>query len=231
MSVQRPKSASGKRVQLGLFGVLLAAVAAFAWNDGQVATVKPLRSAPVQYTAFMQQREQEGLDAPEYVDRIWQDVVRTVRERAVDLTILLAELQADPEAAGTRYGYREGSRAFTFMVAGSGRVLSVDTESLTGRAFVDLAPYDGEADATIQIGPVVRGNALRDGLPIIRSDEFTNQLEYASVGRELNRRAIASALGGIDVGTLPGKHIRFYGAFSLGAEVLITPVELHVMED
>ena len=211
--------------------MLLVALAAFAWNGGRVATFKALRREPVQYTAFMQQREQQGLNAAEYVDRIWQDVVRTVRERAVDLTVLLSEIQADPQTAGARYGYREGSRAFTFMVVGSGRVLRVDTESSARQALIDLPPYDGNPDATIQLGPVVRGNALRDGLPLIRSDDFTNQLEYASVGRELNRRAIASALAGIDPSSLPGKRIRFYGAFSLGTEILITPVELNVVED
>jgi predicted lipoprotein len=76
---------------------------------------------------------------------------------------------------------------------------------------------------------VVRGTALRDALPFIRFDDFTNQLEYASVSRVLHQRIADSVLAKVDRATLAGRTIRFTGAFTEGAGLpLVTPVTLQV---
>jgi len=82
----------------------------------------------------------------------------------------------------------------------------------------------------LQVGPVVRGTALRDATGAAPFDQFSNQLDYADVSKELNTRAVKAALAGIDLAGLPGKTITFFGAITFDprskAPVLVTPVKI-----
>ncbi len=170
-----------------------------------------------------------GFNAAAYVDSIWQSkVLPTVQEQGTDLPTLLAALKADPAAAKQKYGHREGQRPYNFLVKGAGKVLTVDTASRSGTIKVDLAPGDGTPDATIQVGPVLRGTSLRDALPFIQFNMFTNQLEYADVSNQLSDRVLKDTIGALDVPGLQGKTVTFQGAFTLdeSGSVLITPVLL-----
>lgn len=174
---------------------------------------------------------QPGFSAAAYANSIWQSqVVPTVQSQATDLPALLAALKADPAGAATKYGHREGSRPVNFLVKGSGKILTVDTTSRTGIAAVDLAPGDGKPDANIQIGPVIRGTSLRDALPFIQFNMFTNQLDYADVSNQLNDHVLKDTLAGIDAASLQGKTADFTGAFTQdpAGAILITPVTLQV---
>jgi predicted lipoprotein len=170
-----------------------------------------------------------GFSAVAYVDSIWQSkVLPTVQERGTDLPTLLAALKADPAAAKQAYGHREGQRPYNFLVKGTGKVLTVDTSSRSGTIKVDLVPEDGTPDATIQVGPVLRGTSLRDALPFIQFNMFTNQLEYADVSNQLSDRVLKDTIGTLDVPGLQGKTVTFQGAYTLdeSGSVLITPVLL-----
>jgi predicted lipoprotein len=169
-----------------------------------------------------------GFNAQAYVDSIWtSQVLTTTQEKAADLPAVLAALKADPEAAKKKYGHHEGQRPYNFLVKGEAKVLAVDTASRSGSLKIDLAPADGQADAVIQIGPVIKGTALRDALPFIQFNQFTNQLEYADVSNQLNDRVVNDVARKVDAASLQGKTIDFQGAFALGPkDVLITPVKL-----
>jgi len=170
-----------------------------------------------------------GFSAAAYVDSIWQSkVLPTVQEQAVDLPALLAALKADPAAAKQKYGHREGQRPYNFLVKGEGKVLTVDTSSRSRMIKIDLLPGDGQPDATIQVGPVIRGTALRDALPFIQFNMFTNQLEYADVSNQLTDRVLKDVTGNLDVPGLQGKTVTFEGAYTLdeSGDTLITPVKL-----
>jgi predicted lipoprotein len=170
-----------------------------------------------------------GFSAKAYIDSMWDSqVLPTAQEKAIDLQTLLTALKADPEKAKQQYGHREGQRPYNFLVKGEAKVLSVDTSSRSGRLKIDLAPGDGQEDAAIQIGPVIRGTSLRDALPFIQFNLFTNQLEYADVSNQLNERVVKDVVGKLDMSSLQGKTVEFQGAFTLssGGDVLITPVKL-----
>lgn len=193
----------------------------------KLATVRPLD--PETGRAVIG-NEAEEFDAERYVADIWDDpLLVTVRAEATELAELLSPLREDEEAAAERYGHEVGS-AYSFIVTGQGQVLSVATESRAGLMNVDLAPLDGEADVALAIGPVVSGNALRDALPFISFNDFTNQIEFANVSKALNTRALESALGTLEPQTMVGKQIRFYGAFTLTDldEIIVIPVEIEV---
>ena len=128
----------------------------------------------------------------------------TVDQSATDLKTLLDRLKADRAGASQKYGHREGQRPYNFLVKGEGKVLSADTTSRAGKIKVDLAPGDGQPDATIQVGPVIQGTAVRDALPFIQFNLFTNQLEYANVSGALNDHVVKDAIGNLDVAGLAG---------------------------
>jgi predicted lipoprotein len=79
---------------------------------------------------------------------------------------------------------------------------------------VDVAPYDGRADISIQIGPVLRGTALRDATGIVRFTDFVNQLQFADVANELNSRVLKTVLAPLDATKLKGRVVAFAGALA-----------------
>ena len=154
----------------------------------------------------------EGFDADSVVEDIWDNqVVPRIKEKAVELTALLEAIEADRDAAGEQYGYREegGEYPWNFIVKGEGRVLTVNTQSRKGTLAVDLPPYDGKADATIWIGPIIRSYSLRDSLDFIsfttgvKGDsgaqyKFETQVQFAEVSNSLNRRGNQNVLASLD---------------------------------
>lgn len=174
---------------------------------------------------------QQAFDAASFVEENWEArVLPMVRNDGVDLNTLLAELQTDQEAASATYGHREGTRPYNFIVQGTGRVLEVDTTSRAGVLLLDLPPYDGTSEASLQIGPVIRGTALRDALPFITFDQFANQLEYANVSNAMHTRLVETVLAELDLQALTSQEVRFSGVFTLRSldAVMITPVEIRV---
>jgi predicted lipoprotein len=151
----------------------------------------------------------------EYVDSIWSaKLTPAVLNGAVDARALLDALAASPADAAQRYGHREANGPVYFLVKGRGTVTAVDTRSRMGLALVDVAPYDGRADISIQIGPVLRGTALRDATGIVRFTDFVNQLQFADVANELNSRVLKTVLAPLDATKLKGRVVAFAGALA-----------------
>ena len=98
-----------------------------------------------------------------YVDSIWNSkLLPAVLNGAVEARTLLDALVKSPADALTRFGHREANGPSYLLVKGEGVVTKVDTQSRVGLALIDVAPYDGKPDLSIQIGPVLRGTSLRD---------------------------------------------------------------------
>lgn len=173
-------------------------------------TVRPIEDADSAKSAA-------GPAAPAaYVDSIWDSkLLPAILKSATDARTLLDALQASPQEADQEYGHRESGGAAYAAVKGSGRVLAVDTSSRNGLLLVDIAPPDGKADISIQIGPVLRGTALRDATGLIRFTDFANQLQFADVANELNNRVLKTVPGSLDLKTLAGKTVAFTGVFAL----------------
>ena len=151
----------------------------------------------------------------EYVDSIWSaKLTPAVLNGAVDARVLLDALAASPADAAQRYGHREANGPVYFLVKGQGTVTVVDTRSRIGLALVDVAPYDGRADISIQIGPVLRGTALRDATGIVRFTDFVNQLQFADVANELNSRVMKTVIAPLDAAKLKGRVVAFAGVLA-----------------
>jgi predicted lipoprotein len=85
-------------------------------------------------------------------------------------------------------------------------------------------------EAAVQVGPVIRGTAIRDALPFIKFSDFANQIEYAQVASLLNDRVLDQLRQLPKPATLVGQRVRIVGALSTSASSWeITPMTFEVM--
>jgi predicted lipoprotein len=208
----------------------------FVISGGQIATVRTLQE---------DQLAKEGFNPDRYVDGIWSsELLPTFREEAIEINVLLSELEADREQAIAQYGRSsaigEVSATYSFMVQGTGEIVDVQHEALGndvlyGAMTVDLAPTDGEGDVDIMIGERFsrRNTAVRDGVGFINFNDFTNQTEFASVSTALKDRILEEVITPLELSELEGQTIEFFGAFTLGSSlssIEILPVIIEVQQ-
>ena len=130
------------------------------------------------------------------------------------------------EAGATHGGQAAGGGAWNFLAKGEGVIVGADRESRAAVLDVDL-DGDGTGDLQVQLGPVVKGTALRDVAPFYQFTDFKDQIEFAALARSLNTRA-TEALD-LPEGDLVGLRASFEGAFAMrsGTEpVQIVPTRL-----
>lgn len=153
-----------------------------------------------------------------------------VRSTAVDAATLRQAIAADLDAAGKAHGHRgagEGA-AWNFVVKGSGRIVAADRQSRAAHADVDI-DGDGAADVIVQLGPVVRGTALRDVAPFYPFTDFRDQIEFAKLGRALNDAAIKELK--LPEGDLTGRTLTFAGATAIRSaadSLTVVPIDAEV---
>ena len=138
--------------------------------------------------------------------------------------------QSDPNAAGRQYGYRaeEGSAPWTLVVKLEGRIVAAETTSRAATISVDDGG-DGKTAAIVQIGPAIRGTALRDALSFVSFNDFKNQIDYAQFGKAFNQYANETFLSHLPRDKLVGASVSLLGAYPLEAgdhPPLITPARL-----
>lgn len=174
-------------------------------------------------------------DAKSYVAANWaQKIVPTVHDKAVEITTVAAAIAKDPDAAGKQYGHQAGTGSpYAFMVKGSGTVTKVDTAAPTGPMTVEVPKAGGGAPLTITVatGPVIAGTAIRDAVGFIAFGDFTNQIAYADVANQINAKVKSEVTSKVDVKSLTGKKVSFYGAFSglIPGQIQLVPTELKVL--
>ena len=137
-----------------------------------------------------------------------------VAERALPVADLRAKITADLPAAAASHGHRGAGdgAAWNFAIRGEGRVTEANLESRARTAKLDT-DGDGTADLTLQLGPVIKGTALRDFAPFYNFNDFRDQIEFAKLGRAINDRVSAGLA--VPDGDLTGKTLRFTGAFDI----------------
>ncbi len=181
---------------------------------------------PIQSKAEAEQQKFNGTD---YVAKLWDsEVIPVVRDKALPIETVIAAIEGGLDKAGPEFGHRpaeEGS-PWSFVVKGTAVIKEKNTTSRAGTVLVDVATPKGPVPITIQIGPVIKGNSLRDAMPFINFQNFTNQLEFAEVGRGFNSRVVSELKAAVDA-LAPGQTISYAGTFSLNSateKILLTPV-------
>lgn len=158
-------------------------------------------------------------------------LVPLLKSQAVEASALIAGVKAGlddngPKLHGLHMGGSGGS--WNFAVTGKGKVLEMNRQSKAGIATLDL-DGDGKADLTLQIGPVVKGTALRDIAPFYDFSQFRDQIQFAKLARGINDYALTHipALQG----DLTGKTVTFLGAVALRSAsepLLVVPAQVEV---
>ena len=200
-----------------------------------IATIRPLATSTPSGAAASgsSSRTSAGFSAAKYVDDRWATKILPAAAAAPSLTTLVGAIQHGLDAAGKTYGHRE-SGPYNFPVQVQGVVDRLDTASRAGTLI--LKPTGDGSNVSVEvrvaIGPVIRGTAVRDGSGVVPFSDFVNQIEYADVAEELNKRVADAVLKPLDPKTLVGKTISVQGFFALASAdantITITPVKIEV---
>lgn len=174
---------------------------------------------------------EKKFSAGDDVAGFWESqAIPELKEKAVDLKVLLGEANGDLKSLAEKYGkYSMGtSGELSFVVKGSGEVLSVDTEKKAGIIVVKLAEYSGTEEIKIQVGSVIKGSSVRDSLSFIKFGDYTNQGDYAAVSQSINAIIMDTVINPEKAKGLRGKTIDFIGCFTVDSTgvILITPIEI-----
>jgi predicted lipoprotein len=174
----------------------------------------------------------KGFDKVAYVDKIWDSqVLPTVKDKAIDFDTLYTSLKLSQEDASKKYGNKMGG-PYNFITKFDGKITAVSTESRVGTMTVEAQAAGNPVELTVQIGPILRGTSIRDGVGFITFNEFVNQLQFADVADELNTRAYNMALKGKTFdASLVGKTVSVSGTFTLDStldKLVVTPVYLEI---
>lgn len=175
----------------------------------------------------------ESFNAGTDVDEIWESkAIPELEGKAIDLGQFLKEANGDISSLGEKYGKHAQGKDSTlnFTVKGTCKVKSVNTESRAGYIQVNLDDYNGAEAIKLQVGPVIKGTAIRDSLEIIKFDQYKNQVDYAAVSASINNTIISTVFKDLNIASLEGKEIEFIGCFALDKtdELLITPIKITV---
>ncbi|WP_444454749.1 DUF2291 domain-containing protein [Rhodobacter capsulatus] len=155
-----------------------------------------------------------------------------IASQAQTAAALRAQIAGGLDAAGKAHGARGAGNGspWNFALKDQGKVIKADLDTRARTLELDT-DGDGGADLTLQLGPVIKGNALRDVAPKIYDfTAFRDQMEFGKLGRALNDRASA----GLTVPTEDptGKIVAFTGVVSLRAasdKWLVTPTAIEVL--
>ncbi|MEJ8475288.1 DUF2291 family protein [Roseibium algae] len=165
-------------------------------------------------------------------DSFASNVIPNIKSTATDISTLQKAVAKGLDAAGDAYGVRPSGAgsSWNFAVTGKGKIVA---HNLTSRAAtLDLdTNSDGQGDIILQLGPVVKGSALRDVSPTYVFTNFRDQIEFAKLGRALNTAALAGITP--PAGDPSGKTVTFVGATSLRSAsdpIRVLPIELEVAQ-
>jgi len=191
-----------------------------------VKTGAPLPGADAQGSGAAQ-------DPAAKAEAIWAPkLVPYVEGKAAPYPDLAKQLASTPDEAVKAHGYlnKDASTKPVVYARIDGTVVDVETQSRAGTVGIDV-DGDGKADVTVQIGPVIRGSALRDGLSFVSFGDFANQIEFAEFSKALNSHVRDKVTGPLKRDALKGKHVSVLGAFFLDPSrpaPLVTPVTFTV---
>lgn len=174
-----------------------------------------------------------GFNPERQVADIWEArVIPFLQQRAGTFQDVSALAASDPAAAGAKYGHKEeqGNAPWTFATKVSGTIVKAETQSRAAYLDADVNG-DGKADIRIQIGPVIRGTALRDVLDFVNFNEYKNQIQWAEFGKAFNSHLNTQTLDKVPREALEGKKVEAIGAYPLPASgqlPLLTPATITI---
>jgi len=177
--------------------------------------------------------EDESFDAASYVEENWDNrVLPEIKDRAIELDAIVQGLRDNKDNTCRKYGIRkEETSPYSFMIKGHFSIREVNRASSAGLLLLDLPDVSGKGYCAVQIGPVIKKSMIRDSLDFIQFGDFSNQIEFANISRELNFYVRDNIVNVLDDSWSSGMKVNLYGAFTMNNDggVLITPVILELV--
>ena len=196
--------------------------------------------------------QSEEFDPVFYVDSIWDSqLMPAFNENGVDLATVLSAMEPDENGnalkddligVAEQYGLITVGEAHTYLVKGTGKIVSVNAETSLGVAEVSIDGYNGPIKVLVYVGTRIPSGetSVRDAVGFIEFGDFKEQTEYGKAASEINKRVLSTVLEGIDRESLVGKTVSFEGAFTIRtfnliqidiSEINIVPVQFDLGED
>ncbi len=157
-------------------------------------------------------------------DNYASKVKPAIEKEPVDLATLVPLLAQDADAAGEKYGKRQGTSPYSYAV----KVTGTAGKAVSGLLPITVPGVPRGTRIAVQVGPAVNGTTLRDASGLVTFNDFVNQVEYANAATALNTEMKADLLQGLDPASLDGKQVTVVGAIApLNPEVItVTPVSI-----
>ena len=174
-----------------------------------------------------------GFNPDSPVAEVWDAIVIPFLEtRDGTFQEVSALSKSDLDAAAAKYGHKEkdGTAPWTFAAKVSGTIVKAETKSRAAYLDTDV-DGDGKADVRVQIGPVIKGTAIRDSLDFVNFNEFKNQIQWAEFGKAFNVHINGLTLEKLSRDGLEGKKVEALGAYPLpsaGQPALFTPATITI---
>ena len=171
--------------------------------------------------------EESLLDVASFWD---SQVLPEIEDSAVDLSQLLTDAAGDLSTQEAKAHKTQGSNGIDVAVHAEAEVVQAVTDKKAGYVTLSLPDYTGETVINLQTGSVIKKTSVRDYLSFINVNDYSDQIEYAQLSKNINAYIMDNVLSGVDAGSLVGKTIEFYGCFTYEKddEILITPVTFTV---
>ena len=186
---------------------VLAACTAVTFTGCGVVTVVPI-GEEASYTG------KQEFDSASESEGDWSSVVADISQKAQDLVELL---NGD--------GITE-----TTAVKGTGKIKEYNTDTPKHYLVVELDGFSGTKEIRVRTDGPNSSTAIRDLQSLKNFESFTNQTEWSSYGKELNKQALAQVIDPLEIDeSVVGKTVAFTGGAEAGADaVTITAVELTI---
>lgn len=186
---------------------VLAACTAVTFTGCGVVTVVPI-GEEASYTG------KQEFDSAAESEGDWSSVVADISQKAQDLVELL---NGD--------GITE-----TTAVKGTGKIKEYNTDTPKHYLVVELDGFTGTKQIRVRTDGPNSSTAIRDLQSLKNFESFTNQTEWSSYGKELNKQALAQVIDPLEIDeSVVGKTVTFTGGAEAGADaVTITAVELTI---
>lgn len=186
---------------------VLAACTAVTFTGCGVVTVVPI-GEEASYTG------KQEFDSAAESEGDWSSVVADISQKAQDLV----ELLNGDGITGTT------------AVKGTGKIKEYNTDTPKHYLVVELDGFTGTKEIRVRTDGPNSSTAIRDLQSLKNFESFTNQTEWSSYGKELNKQALAQVIDPLEIDeSVVGKTVTFTGGAEAGADaVTITAVELTI---
>jgi predicted lipoprotein len=161
----------------------------------------------------------EAFNPDRMVEEMWEPkVLPYLKGKAGPFQEVSKLAASDAKAAGEKYGNpkKQANSPWTYVASAEGKIVASNTQSRAATIDVDV-DGDSKADLRAQIGPALRGTALRDALDFVDFNSFKNQIDFAQFGKSFNTYANTTVLSKLPREQLDGRTAKLLGAYVPGS--------------